>query len=292
MSEIQRKYIHSINLNADSDFPYLVLNVLNHQSFPINPGFQVMHWHEDLQFIYVVAGDIEIKTLDSDILLNTNSGLFINKNVVHLVKNNNNCHYKSFIFPDYFLEFYGKPAQDFVENIVDNESISFYRFSKDMNSHRAVFSILKKLSELEMNKTEFYTYEVLVLLSTLWLEMQKCMKLPVQQHKTVIYNRMQKILEYIEEHYGEKISLDALANSANISKSECLRCFKATLQITPYRYLLEYRLSKAAELLINTDEPISKIADQVGFSQISHFGKCFKEKTGCSPKDYRRYNFK
>lgn len=87
---------------CDSDFPYLVLNVLNHQSFPINPGFQVMHWHEDLQFIYVVAGDIEIKTLDSDILLNTNSGLFINKNVVHLVKNNNNCHYKSIIFPGLF----------------------------------------------------------------------------------------------------------------------------------------------------------------------------------------------
>lgn len=92
--------------------------------------------------------------------------------------------------------------------------------------------------------------------------------------------RMQKFLQYISEHYGEDISLDGLAARANVSKSECLRCFKASMQTTPYKYLTEYRLAKAAELLRSTDEPIGHIADSVGFHQISHFGKCFKEKTG------------
>ena len=101
---------------------------------------------------------------------------------------------------------------------------------------------------------------------------------------------MQKFLQYISEHYGEEISLDKLAGSANVSKSECLRCFKTSMQTTPYKYLTEYRLSKATELLKNTDEPIGNIADNVGFHQISHFGKCFKEKTGLSPRDYRKKN--
>lgn len=100
--------------------------------------------------------------------------------------------------------------------------------------------------------------------------------------------RMQKFLRYISEHYEEDISLDSLAKSANVSKSECLRCFKASLQTTPYKYLTQYRLSKAAELLKNSDEPIRTIADSVGFRQISHFGKSFKEKTGFSPRDYRK----
>ena len=61
MKNEQNNYINSVNLNADSDFPYLVLDVVGDQSYPRNPGFQVMHWHEDLQFIYVLDGEIEIK---------------------------------------------------------------------------------------------------------------------------------------------------------------------------------------------------------------------------------------
>ncbi|WP_416810440.1 helix-turn-helix domain-containing protein [Dorea formicigenerans] len=83
------------------------------------------------------------------------------------------------------------------------------------------------------------------------------------------------------------ITLADLSKSANISKSECSRCFKLSLNTTPYKYLTEYRLSMAAQLLKTTREPVGNIAASVGFRQMSHFGKCFKEKTGYSPKAYR-----
>ena len=51
--------------------------------------------------------------------------------------------------------------------------------------------------------------------------------------------------------------------------------FKTSMQTTPYKYLTEYRLSKATELLKNSDEPIGNIADSVGFRQVSHFRKVF-----------------
>ena len=51
MGQTQNEFLHSVNLNAGSAFPYLVLEVVDDQSYPGNPGFQVMHWHEDLQFI-------------------------------------------------------------------------------------------------------------------------------------------------------------------------------------------------------------------------------------------------
>lgn len=62
MKSERNNYINSVNLNADSDFPYLMLDVVGDQSYPRNPGFQVMHCHEDLQFIYVLDGEIEIGT--------------------------------------------------------------------------------------------------------------------------------------------------------------------------------------------------------------------------------------
>ena len=291
MSMKQQDYIHSINLNQNTDFPYLVLNVIDNNSYPQNPGFQVMHWHEDLQFIYVLSGAIEVATLETRISLHTGEGIFINKNVVHLVKKSGSCHYNSFIFPDYFLKFYfGSPAGNIVERLVENKRLPVFPM-KNRENCKDVLNALKKLSDLEQQKTSLYVYEVLTTLCGLWLELCHIVTLPQTSFsENVTETRMTIFLRYIEQHYPEPISLDMLAKSANVSKSECLRCFKASLQTAPYQYLMEYRLSKAAELLRNTDMPISEIAVSVGFGQTSHFGKCFRDKTGMSPSGYRKRN--
>lgn len=65
----REQYINSVNLNIDTNFPYLVLDVINDNAFPRNPGFHVMHWHEDLQFILVLDGTIEVQTLDTSVLI-------------------------------------------------------------------------------------------------------------------------------------------------------------------------------------------------------------------------------
>lgn len=281
-------YINSVNLNQNTNFPYLVLNVINEQSHPGNPGFEVMHWHEDLQFIYVFDGNVKVQTLNETVLLCKDEGIFINTNVVHLVEKTESCHYKSFIFPEYFITFYfGSPAKTLADKIIGNKNLPIYKLSTEIKWNRTVLEKLQKLSELEQNKTELYAYEVLVLLASLWLEMQKNIVIPSSVKNNVSDGRMKNFLQFISEHYCENISLDDLSASANVSKSECLRCFKNCLNTTPYKYLMEYRLSKAAGLLRNTSKPICEISSLTGLNQQSYFGKCFREKMSCSPRDYR-----
>jgi len=170
----KRNYLNSVNINIDTDFPYLVLDVINDRSYPRNPGFQVMHWHEDLQFIYVLSGAIEVQTLDSTVSVKAREGIFINKNVVHLVRRTGECHYNSFIFPVQFLTFsFDSPAKVFVDSVVENGRFSLYHFTKGKKWCEEALELLCRLSELEKNKTEFYIYEVLVLLVSLWLVMRK-----------------------------------------------------------------------------------------------------------------------
>lgn len=184
MNNAQNDYINSVNLNAGSDFPYLVLNVVNDQSYPRNPGFQVMHWHEDLQFIYVLDGEIELKTLDASVRADQGSGIFINKNVIHHVKETFPCRYNSFIFPDYFLKFYfGSPAAAFVEHIVGKDELPICCFPKDMDWCKSILSVLSRLADLENGKTAFYAYEVLCLLSALWLEVCRNLRLPSKKRR-------------------------------------------------------------------------------------------------------------
>lgn len=284
----REKYIHSVNLNIHTDFPYVVLDVVNDTSYPLNPGFHVMHWHEDLQFVYVLNGTIEVRTLDRSVRIQTGEGIFINKNVVHYVGRIGTCHYNSFLFPSYFLEFYnGSPAKILVDSVTENEQLPLYPFTLDTDWHACILSAFQRLVEMERNKTDFYAYEVLVCLSSIWLTMRKNVPLPAAHKHNTVNLRMQKILRYMEQHYVEDLTLADLARSANISKSECARCFHESLHTTPYKYLTEIRLSKAAQLLKETEEPIGNIAASVGFHQISHFGKCFREKTGYSPRAYR-----
>ena len=133
-----------------------------------------------------------------------------------------------------------------------------------------------------------YPYEVLTTLVNIFLELQKRVSLPQQQQDSNAKIRITAMLNYIQENYPQKITLAELAKSANISKAECNRCFHNILQTSPYKYLLEYRLSKAAELLKKTELPISVIANQVGFGQASQFGKYFKVKTNLTPFQFRK----
>ena len=282
-------YINSVNLNNNTNFPYLVLNIIDNQSYPVNAGFRVMHWHEDIQFIYVQKGTIILKTLDDNLKIKSGEGIFINKYVVHRIIPIELCNYNSFIFPDYFLKFYlGSPAETFVNNITDMKNLPTIHFTNKINWHSDILNLLDRLTIIEKSKTDTYTYEVLVVLSTIWLELIKNINVKSIKSENITNIRMQKFLTYINEHYSEEISLEDLAKSASVSKSECLRCFKSCLDTTPYKYIVEFRLSKAANLLKNTSIPVSSIASAVGFNHISHFGKCFKEKTGVTPKEYRR----
>ncbi|WP_279373122.1 helix-turn-helix domain-containing protein [Clostridium arbusti] len=58
--------------------------------------------------------------------------------------------------------------------------------------------------------------------------------------------------------------------------------------MTPFDYLIEYRISKASELLLKSKEPISNIAFDVGFNGISYFGKVFRKYMNCTPSEYRK----
>lgn len=99
--------------------------------------------------------------------------------------------------------------------------------------------------------------------------------------------RMKQLLSFIHGHYSEHISIDDIAKSASISRTECFRCFHAIIKKSPSEYLTEYRLSMASMMLANTDRTLSDISCSCGFNSPSYFGKLFREKCGLPPKKYR-----
>ena len=290
--EQNKHYPNAANLKADTEFPYFVRNAENRTFSAGDVGFGVLHWHEDLQFIYVLEGQVCVKTLEEEAVLAAGDGIFTNKGVIHYsVQRSNPCRYRLLRFPERFVSFYmGSPAEKLTRAITDNPAITLVPLRSSVEWCREALLPLQRLVDMEEEKeTNFmYPYDVLAELAQLWRSLLRNIPVPQPLPKSALHTRMRRFLEYISANYAGEITLDDLAASASVSKTEALRCFRQTLQTTPYKYVMEYRLLKAAELLRETDLPVGEIAEQTGFHQQSYFGKCFKEKTGMSPGQFRQ----
>lgn len=103
----------------------------------------------------------------------------------------------------------------------------------------------------------------------------------------LLQSRLREMMQFIENHYKERISLERLAAEANISKSEALRCFKRGIGTTPVKYLIDYRLERAKELLCKTNDTVIRVAADVGIDNTSYFVRIFKKMYGMTPGAFR-----
>ena len=96
-----------------------------------------------------------------------------------------------------------------------------------------------------------------------------------------------QVVEYINEHLDREIKLADLAQLIDISQSHFSYLFKQSLGIPPYQYLLQQRIERAKQLLMQKERSIIDIALECGFNSHSHLSKQFRQLTGMTPKTYR-----
>ncbi len=105
--------------------------------------------------------------------------------------------------------------------------------------------------------------------------------------KIVKDNPCAKILEHIETHYTEQITLEDLCKVSHMSKNGIIAMFKRLYGITPIKYINNLRLYKAEMLLKNSNMSITQIALESGFGDSNYFTRFFKSIKGITPRDYR-----
>jgi len=102
--------------------------------------------------------------------------------------------------------------------------------------------------------------------------------------------RMQQICTYVMAHYVHTISLDEIAAEVGMNRSTFCSYFKRCKGMTFSQFVTQYRLNTACELLKHSQKQVSEICFAVGFNDVPHFNRVFKELKGVSPKDYRKIN--
>jgi AraC-like DNA-binding protein len=128
-----------------------------------------------------------------------------------------------------------------------------------------------------------------VLLLTMLLAVREGWKPPVQGPRPAAdsYHRIDPAIALVFES-RRAVSLEEAANACAMARNTFGRLFRSLMGVTFAKYCLRHRLSSGATHLLRTSDPVKAIALEWGFTDPSHFSRCFGEHYGCSPAEYRR----
>jgi transcriptional regulator GlxA family with amidase domain len=112
-------------------------------------------------------------------------------------------------------------------------------------------------------------------------------RLPLRARLGVQNTKVLSIIELMETHLCEPLTLVEIADHADLSRRQIERLFRQEMGRSPARYYLELRLDRARHLLVQSSMPVVEVAVACGFVSASHFSKCYREHYGRSPQKER-----
>ncbi len=293
-----RDDLYELKQHGNQDYPFALYYV---DSRDLQLELVHWHWHEELEYIVVLVGKARFYAGENSVVLESGQGLFINKNVLHRVKpfEDHHCIYYSVVFHTSYV--FGYRASSLTENYLNpvlNHPTFRYHVLTQQNTHMVPF--FDKLKEIiDVNEAQEFGYELMTksLLCQAWLLLLKGLQnIPAEDSGSGNVQalqdeeRIKSALTFIATHYSESLTLQDIADSIHISKSECCRSFKRCLKISPFEYLIKYRVYSAAIMIIHSGHTISisEVAETTGFNSSSYFNKMFKKYTGLTPSAFRK----
>lgn len=152
----------------------------------------------------------------------------------------------------------------------------------------AINNILSNLYDLAVSSDyirDMRINERLNELLTILMEQSWHQDIAVMSKKRMELN---EIKQYLDENYGEKVTLNTLASRFFVSKSYLSRIFKDSYGFTINQYILFKRITKAKQLLRFSTKNVDEIADFVGMNDANYFSRMFRKVEGISPSEYRK----
>ena len=248
------------------------------------------HYHNCFELYYLYSGERYYFIQDKTYHVTGGSFVLINPNEIHRTGN-----LGSFGYDRMLIHFSRELLEDYLS--VDS-SIAPYRtleekihiISLDPQEQNFVETLLHTMeNEYTKNNQRENSYIKLTLLQLL-LFLNHCK--PSQQDAALVHiNTTQKtmfeILGYINNHYFETLTLETVSAKYYLSSCYFSRTFREMTGFHFVEYLNNVRIKEAKKLLLNSSLSINEIAAATGFNSNTHFGRVFKQITGCSPSSYK-----
>ena len=286
MQIITNQFQKELKQHGNEQFPFLV----SYQKLSeYESGSFMWHWHPEIEITYVQKGTMCYKVNHMVYHLKEGDIVFNNSGALHsgTMENQKDCAYIPVTFDSRLIYgfFQSTVNSKYVDPVIQDSMLPAICINQSEPWHKPFREYLLRIIDLDEKKPDFYELDMWrLLLEHITYEPQ------ASRENSLEYDRIKKILSYIEENYQNKITLNDIAGHIHLCESECTRLFKRHMNTTLFAFLQEYRIERSLEFL-QDDQPVSAVADKAGFSDPNYYSKVFAKIKGCSPREYRNHRF-
>lgn len=251
------------------------------------------HWHEDLEYLYIIDGELKYNVNGKSIILHAGEGICVNSKRIHSnhsIPGKSCAFYCSITHPSLlcnskYIE------QTYMAPLLGSNSFDYLL----LNTNDWTHIIIEELERLfEDSDPKIVELDILETCYRIWKTIYKHVEIPpiTAEPASFKIDTFKSMMLFIQDHYMEKIALEEIAAIGNVGKTLCAKLFKKYASKTPGEYLIYFRIQKSIELLTKTDLSTTEISYATGFSSASHYTKTFHKMMGCTPSKFRNDNFK
>ena len=270
---------------------YYMRNIHHAFQFPV-------HWHEEIEIIYVEEGKLHVKIGEQDMDGEAGDLFFVNPRELHLMSSpDGKVKYYTLLFPIEFISF--QSLDELEANLlapIRSNQLMLPQQLTDAALKKRVREIVVKLiadngeiHHLDIREIGLSSHHLQTRIYLLQILQMLYEAGALTKAETAGNSDMQKeLLGYIQNHYTEKITLSMLAEEFHLSEKYISRYFVEHFYLPFSNYVLHLRLTHAKQLLETTEESVTEIALQSGFSNVSYFIRAFKNAYDKPPLKYRK----
>ena len=273
--------LHETKIHGKPEFPFAVYPC----SFEVNWRGTPLHWHEELEIMYIVSGSGWINVQGDRIPVETGDMVLVAPQKVHGIdqdQNNEMTHYALLFRPSMLETGYAQILKG------KGRGLPVYLPKGDRLNRRLAPLIL----ELSLNRKKADSDYVLMILSQLYAIAYHIIhenREPggAEQDRHSNYDRLKVVLEYLRENYARETNVEEAAAMCGFSASHFMKLFRELTGSSFTQYLKNLRLDTAAGLLRTTNDRVGDIAETVGFRNLPYFTRAFGRRFHMSPLAYR-----
>ena len=291
MQIITNQFQKELKQHGNEQFPFLV----SYQKLSeYESGSFMWHWHPEIEITYVQKGTMCYKVNHMVYHLKEGDIVFNNSGALHsgTMENQKDCAYIPVTFDSRLIYgfFQSTVNSKYVDPVIQDSMLPAICIDQSEPWHKPFREYLLRIIDLHEKKPDFYELDITICLQSMWRLLLEHITYEPQasRENSLEYDRIKKILSYIEENYQNKITLNDIAGHIHLCESECTRLFKRHMNTTLFAFLQEYRIERSLEFL-QDDQPVSAVADKAGFSDPNYYSKVFAKIKGCSPREYRKH---
>ena len=257
-------------------------------------SFQIpVHWHDEFEIIYVRSGFLTVSISGESYIGKTGEAFVVSPGNLHLMgSQSGTVDYYTFLFPLKYISFR-------TDDMLDEKLLEPLNSGHLMICPRVkdtAKELCEQLIEIYMAKKDESESKIAtqvrtkIILLQFILEMWK--KGFVIENDTSGRNTVEKeMVSYIQQNFTGKISLREFGEQFHLSEKYISRYFKEHFHITLSQYVTYLRLEHAKQLLQDTDIPVTDVAMQSGYQNVSYFIRSFQKAYAVSPLKYRKNNY-